>query len=63
MIFSMCIVCNVLEKDFAEAALAVESTASGEIMTIPVTIATNNFHSFEFIQSMLINANLIALIF
>ena len=59
----MCIVCNIIEKDYVEAALAVESTATGETMTIPVTMATNNFHSFEFIQSMLINANLIALIF
>ena len=59
----MCIVCNSVEKDYVEAALAVESTAAGETMTIPVTMATNNFRSFEFIQSMLINANLIALIF
>ena len=59
----MCIVCNIVEKDYVEAALAVESTVTGEAMTIPVTMATNNFHSFEFIQSMLINANLIALIF
>ena len=58
----MCVICNIVEKDYVEAALAVESV-SGETMTIPVTMATNNFHSFEFIQSMLINANLIALIF
>jgi hypothetical protein len=59
----MCVVCNVVEKDYVEAALAVESIVTGETMTIPVTMAINNFHSFEFIQSMLINANLIALIF
>ena len=59
----MCVICNIVEKDYVETALAVESIVTGETMIIPVTMATNNFHSFEFIQSMLINANLIALIF
>ena len=59
----MCVICNIVEKDYVETALALESIVSGETMTIPVTMSTNNFHSFEFIQSMLINANLIALIF
>ena len=59
----MCVICNIVEKDYVETALAVESIVTGETMTIPVTMATNNIHSFEFIQSMLINANLIALIF
>jgi len=59
----MCVICNIVEKDYVETALAVESIVTGETMTIPVTMATNNFHSFEFIQSNLINANLIALIF
>ena len=59
----MCVICNIVEKDYVETALAVESIVTGETMTITVTMAKNNFHSFEFIQSMLINANLIALIF
>ena len=40
----MCVVCNIVDKDYVETALAVESTVSEETMTIPVNVsmATNN---------------------
>tara|TARA_B100000614_G_C14145357_1_gene326067 strand:- start:208 stop:387 length:180 start_codon:yes stop_codon:yes gene_type:complete len=59
----MCIVCNITQNDYVETALAVENALSGEYMTIPLTTTPEHIHSFEVIQSMLLNANLIALIF
>tara|TARA_Y100001970_G_scaffold259471_1_gene340459 strand:+ start:449 stop:628 length:180 start_codon:yes stop_codon:yes gene_type:complete len=59
----MCIVCNVIEKDFIESALAVESTITGEAMAIPLRAPVEAFHSFDAIQAMLLNANLLAIMF
>jgi len=59
----MCIVCNVIEKDFIESALAVESTITGEVMAIPLRAPVEAFHSFDAIQAMLLNANLLAIMF
>ena len=59
----MCIVCNITQNEFIETALAVENVFDGEYMTIPLTTTPEQIHSFEVIQSMLLNANLIALIF
>ena len=59
----MCIVCNVAEKDYVEAALAVQSTLSDQTMTIPLRIPLQSMHTFESIQSMLLNANLLAILF
>jgi hypothetical protein len=59
----MCVVCSVVEKDFIESALAVKSTITGESMTIPLRAPLEAFHSFEVIESMLLNANLLAIMF
>tara|TARA_A100001037_G_scaffold262453_1_gene252087 strand:+ start:679 stop:858 length:180 start_codon:yes stop_codon:yes gene_type:complete len=59
----MCVLCNLTQNDIVEAALAVQSTVDGEYMTIPLKTTPEQIHSFEVIQSMLLNANLIALIF
>ena len=59
----MCIVCNITQNEFIETALAVENVFDGEYMTIPLTTTPEQIHSFDVIQSMLLNANLIALIF
>tara|TARA_B100000035_G_scaffold299444_1_gene294138 strand:+ start:176 stop:355 length:180 start_codon:yes stop_codon:yes gene_type:complete len=59
----MCVVCNVIEKDYIESALVVKSTISGDTMAIPVRTPLEAFHSLEAIQSMLINANLLAIMF
>ncbi|MGI9572073.1 MAG: hypothetical protein ACR2L5_01985 [Candidatus Actinomarinaceae bacterium] len=59
----MCVLCNVIEKDFIESALAVQDTITGESMTIPLRAPLETFHSFEGIQALLLNANLLAIIF
>ena len=60
----MCVVCTSLsQKDYIESALAVKSTISGEAMTIPLASAVQNYHTIEQIQSLLLNANLIAILF
>jgi|TARA_Y100000996_G_scaffold403214_1_gene375965 hypothetical protein len=59
----MCIVCNVAEKDYVEVALAVQSTLSDQTMTIPLKIPLQSMHTIESIQSMLLNANLLAILF
>ena len=59
----MCVLCNVIEKDFTESALAVQDTITGELMTIPLRAPLETFHSFEGIQALLLNANLLAIIF
>ena len=59
----MCVVCSVVEKDFIESALAVKSTVTGETMTIPLRAPLEAFHSFEANESMLLNANLLAIMF
>ena len=59
----MCVLCNLSQNDIVEAALAVQSTVDGEYMTIPLKTTAEQIHSFDVIQSMLLNANLIALIF
>ena len=60
----MCVVCTSLsQKDYIESALAVKSTINGEAMTIPLASAVQNYHTFEQIQSLLLNANLIAILF
>ena len=59
----MCVLCNLTQNDIVEAALAVQSTVDGEYMAIPLKTTAEQIHSFDVIQSMLLNANLIALIF
>ena len=59
----MCVLCNLTENDIVEAALAVQNTFNGEYMTIPIRTSVEQLHTFDAIQSMLLNANLIALIF
>ena len=59
----MCVLCNLTQNDIVEAALAVQSTVDSEYMTIPLKTTAEQIHSFDVIQSMLLNANLIALIF
>ena len=60
----MCVVCTSLsQNDYIESALAVKSTINGETMTIPLTSSVLNYHTIEQIQSLLLNANLIAILF
>ncbi len=59
----MCVVCNTIQNDVIDTALAVQDTIDGAHMTIPLVNPLEQLHTFEVIQSMLLNANLIALIF
>ena len=59
----MCVLCNLSQNDIVEVALAVQNTVDGEYMTIPLKTTAEQIHSFDVIQSLLLNANLIALIF
>ena len=59
----MCVLCNLTQNDIVEAALAVQNTVDGAYMTIPIRTSIEQLHTFDAIQSMLLNANLIALIF
>ena len=59
----MCVLCNLTQNDIVEVALAVQNTVDGDHMAIPIKIAVEQLHTLDVIQSMLLNANLIALIF
>ena len=59
----MCVLCNLTQNDIVEAALAVQNTFNGEYMTIPIRTSVEQLHTFDAIQTLLLNANLIALIF
>tara|TARA_B100001758_G_scaffold235737_1_gene236131 strand:+ start:182 stop:361 length:180 start_codon:yes stop_codon:yes gene_type:complete len=59
----MCVVCNTIQNDVVDTALAVQNTIDGGHMAIPLVNPLEQLHTFEVIQSMLLNANLIALIF
>ena len=59
----MCVICNIIDKDFIDSALAVKDTITDEAMAIPLKASVDSLHSFDIIQSMLLNANLIAIIF
>ena len=43
MYLIMCIVCNVVDKDYVEAAIAVKSTVSADFMTIPLNVSKTFF--------------------
>ena len=61
----MCVVCKVVDNDYVETAIAVKSTVTADFMTIPLNVSKTFFHNItlEMLQSHLLNANLIALIF
>ena len=59
----MCVLCNLTQNDIVEAALAVQNTIDGDHMTIPIRTSVEQLHTLDVIQSLLLNANLIDLIF
>ena len=59
----MCVLCNLTQNDIVEAALAVQNTVDGDHMIIPIRTSVEQLHTLDVIQSLLLNANLIALIF
>ena len=59
----MCVLCNLTQNDIVEAALAGQNSIDGDHMTIPIRTSVEQLHTLDVIQSLLLNANLIALIF
>ena len=58
----MCVVCNK-SIEYSDCTLLAVSTDSSETFTVPVVRGLIENHSFESIQSLLINASLIGIIF
>ena len=58
----MCVVCNKA-IEYSDSTLLAVSTDSSETFTVPVVRGLIENHSFESIQSLLINASLIGIIF
>lgn len=59
----MCVVCNVVDKPYAETVYLVSETNSGESFIIPVLNNLFEMHTIQVIESFLINASLLAIIF
>ncbi len=58
----MCVVCNAA-IEYNDSALLAVSTDSNESFTIPIVRGLIENHSFETIQSLLIKASLVGIIF
>ena len=58
----MCVVCNKA-IEFSDSKLLAVTTDSSDSFTVPVVRGLIENHSFESIQSLLINASLIGIIF
>ena len=58
----MCVVCNTA-IEYSNSALLAVSTDTNESFTVPVVKGLIENHSFETIQSLLIKASLVAIIF
>ena len=61
----MCVVCNIVNQDTVQVAVAVKITVTADFMTIPLNVSKTFFHNItlEMLHSNFLNANLIALIF
>ena len=58
----MCVICNLTTQGYEAAFLAVETDAS-ENMIIPVMNRLLDFHSYVAVDSLLIQASLVGIIF
>ena len=58
----MCVVCNKA-IEYSDSTLLAVTTDSSDSFTVPVVRVLIENHSFESIQSLLINASLIGIIF
>ncbi len=58
----MCVVCNNA-MEYSDRALLAVSTETNESFTIPIVRGLIENHSFETIQSLLIKASLVGIIF
>jgi len=58
----MCVICNLTNQGYETAYLAVE-TETSETIILPVINRLLDYHSFMVIDSMLIQASLVGIIF
>ena len=59
----MCVICNVADKPFEETIYIVSETASGDNFMIPMVSNLFEMHTIQVIESFLINASLLGIIF
>ena len=57
----MCVICNLTTQGYESAYLAVETDAS-ESMIVPVVNRLLDFHTYQAVDSMLIQASLVGII-
>ena len=57
----MCVICNLTTQGYETAYLAVETEAS-ESMILPVVNRLLDFHTYQAIESMLIQASLVGIV-
>lgn len=57
----MCVICNLTIQGYESAYLAVDTEASESILT-PVVNRLLDFHTYQAIESMLIQASLIGIV-
>ena len=43
----MCVVCNIIDKDYIDTALAVKDTITDEVMTIPLRAPVEAYHPLK----------------
>ena len=59
----MCVICNVADKPFEETIHIVSETASGDNFMVPMVSNLFEMHTIQVIESFLINASLLGIIF
>lgn len=59
----MCVVCNVVDNPYAETMYIVSQTNSGESIWIPIYNNWLERHTIQVIESFLIKASLLGIIF
>ena len=57
----MCVICNLTTQGYEAAYLAVETDASESII-LPVVNRLLDFHTYQAIESMLIQASLVGIV-
>tara|TARA_B100000902_G_scaffold152006_1_gene148570 strand:- start:990 stop:1169 length:180 start_codon:yes stop_codon:yes gene_type:complete len=59
----MCVICNVVDKPMEETIYIVSQAANGDNFMIPMISNLFEMHTLQVIESFLINASLLAIIF
>jgi hypothetical protein len=59
----MCVICNIADKPIEETIYIVSQTTSGDNFMVPMVSNLFEMHTIQVIESFLINASLLAIIF